>query len=146
MTAHAKLSASGASRWSVCTAAPDLEAGFPDTSSPFAEEGTLAHAVAEALLTRREPPAHPPEMREFIDTYIAQLDQYNNVDYLRVEHRTDFSEWVPDGFGIACRRSRFGKDRRLPPRFAHRFDALDERAVFTRCRRDRDIPISVLGS
>jgi hypothetical protein len=40
-------------------------------------------------------------MREYVDTYIAQLDQYNNVDCLRIEHRTDFSEWVPGGFGTA---------------------------------------------
>lgn len=99
MSAHAKLSASGASRWSVCTASPDIEASLPESSSPFAEEGTLAHAVAEALLNGKEPPEHPAEMLDYINTYISQLDIGGNHHI--VEHKTDFSEWVPGGFGTA---------------------------------------------
>lgn len=45
---HALLSASGASRWLACTPSARLEGQFPDTESPSAAEGTLAHELAEA--------------------------------------------------------------------------------------------------
>ena len=43
---HAKLSASGASRWINCPGSIVLEENFEDTSSEYAKEGTLAHSVA----------------------------------------------------------------------------------------------------
>lgn len=52
MTQHALLSASSAHRWLKCTAAPKLEQGFPDTTSEYAKEGTLAHAIAELKLRK----------------------------------------------------------------------------------------------
>lgn len=49
--AHATLSPSSAARWLTCTAAPGLEAQMPDNnSSVYAEEGTLAHEIAEVQL------------------------------------------------------------------------------------------------
>lgn len=48
--AHALLSASGASRWLVCTPSALLEREFPDTTSEAAQEGTLAHELAELKL------------------------------------------------------------------------------------------------
>ena len=48
--AHAILSASASSRWLHCTPSARLERKFPDTSSPYAEEGTQAHAYAERFL------------------------------------------------------------------------------------------------
>lgn len=45
---HALLSASGASRWLACPPSAKLEEQFPDTESPAAAEGTLAHELAEA--------------------------------------------------------------------------------------------------
>lgn len=50
---HALLSASSAARWLVCTAAPRFEENFPDTSSEYAAEGTLAHSVAELYARNR---------------------------------------------------------------------------------------------
>lgn len=44
---HSKLSFSGRSRWSKCAVSVHLSAGVPDVSGPAAEEGTLAHAIAE---------------------------------------------------------------------------------------------------
>lgn len=44
---HAKLSASGAARWLACPPSVKLESMFPKTSSPYAEEGTAAHELAE---------------------------------------------------------------------------------------------------
>lgn len=48
--AHAKLSPSGADRWMVCPGSTVLEAGKPDTSSNFADEGTAAHFLAATCL------------------------------------------------------------------------------------------------
>lgn len=47
MSNHALLSPSSAHRWLNCPLAPRLEAEFPDTSSDYACEGTLAHSVCE---------------------------------------------------------------------------------------------------
>lgn len=44
---HALLSPSKAARWLNCLPSARLEAEIPDTPSPYAEEGTLAHALAE---------------------------------------------------------------------------------------------------
>ena len=44
---HALLSASSASRWLKCTAAPRFEEGLPENTSEYAEEGRLAHAIGE---------------------------------------------------------------------------------------------------
>lgn len=50
---HALLSASGAHRWLACTAAPHFEENFPDGTSPYAEEGTLAHAICELYARKK---------------------------------------------------------------------------------------------
>ena len=51
MADHAILSASGAHRWLACTPSARFELQFPKSTSAYAEEGTLAHSVAE-LTTR----------------------------------------------------------------------------------------------
>jgi len=48
--AHALLSASGSERWINCPASPRLEEGFPEETSVYAREGTLAHELAEIML------------------------------------------------------------------------------------------------
>lgn len=48
--AHSKFSASGSERWFNCPGSVALSEGLPDKSSPWAEEGTQAHEVLEALL------------------------------------------------------------------------------------------------
>lgn len=55
---HALLSASSASRWLVCTAAPRFEEGLPESTSSYAEEGRLAHAIAELKVTHRHKSRH----------------------------------------------------------------------------------------
>lgn len=44
---HALLTASGASRWMHCPLSARLEETLPESTSIYAEEGTLAHSVAE---------------------------------------------------------------------------------------------------
>ena len=50
---HALLSASSAHRWLACTAAPHFEENFPDGTSSYAEEGTLAHAICELYARKK---------------------------------------------------------------------------------------------
>ena len=52
--AHAAKGASGAERWMACPGSVALEALFEDQDSPFAAEGSLAHALAETCLLTGE--------------------------------------------------------------------------------------------
>ncbi|HHY66999.1 MAG TPA: DUF2800 domain-containing protein [Alicyclobacillus sp.] len=82
-TAHAVLSASGAHRWLACPPSARLEQEFPEHTSAYAEEGTLAHALAELHLkhflgevvpeefsaqmkTLTENPMYTPEMSDHV--------------------------------------------------------------------------------
>lgn len=49
-TDHALLAPSAAKRWLTCTPSARVESLLPERTSPYAEEGTVAHAVAESLL------------------------------------------------------------------------------------------------
>ena len=57
MSGHALLSASGAHRWLRCTRSARLTEGLPDRTGVAAQEGTLAHALAEAKLRHHFCPA-----------------------------------------------------------------------------------------
>ncbi len=48
--AHARLGASGSYRWLACATSPAMEDHFEETSSEFADEGTLAHAAGSFCL------------------------------------------------------------------------------------------------
>lgn len=48
--AHARLSPSSAERWMHCPGSVNAAEPYPDTSSPYAMEGTAAHALAEYCL------------------------------------------------------------------------------------------------
>lgn len=50
MTGHAKLGPSAAERWMTCPGSVVLSEGMPNKSSKFADEGTMAHALAELVL------------------------------------------------------------------------------------------------
>lgn len=121
-TTHALLSASSAHRWLVCTAAPKLEATFPDTTSEYAREGTLAHEICELKLTKyvtamakgtytkklnalKKHELYQPEMLETTDTYLDYVKRtalgYAVPPTIRIEQRVDFSTYAPDGFGTA---------------------------------------------
>ncbi|MFZ5817263.1 MAG: DUF2800 domain-containing protein [Bacillota bacterium] len=123
MTAHAILSASGAHRWLACPASARLEQEFPDSTSTYAEEGTLAHALAELELRHflggltwedyesiLEPIASNPlysgEMYDYVQQHVDLVIERINAAraatpdaLVFLEQRLDFSRWVPDGFG-----------------------------------------------
>ncbi len=118
---HALLSASSSHRWLACTASPRYEEQFPESTSPYAEEGRLAHSFCElkvmhkftGLINKRtftsrinklkKDPLYDPEMDRTSDTYIEHLEEkamtYDAAPYVYAEIRVDFSDYVPDGFG-----------------------------------------------
>lgn len=121
--AHAILSASGAHKWLVCTPSARLEEKYPNRTSEYMAEGTLAHAIAEfkvrsyflepitkSTYTRRinkfrKEQYFNAEMLNTTDTYlefvkgIAMSTQHK--PFVAVEMQVDYSEWVPEGFGTA---------------------------------------------
>ena len=117
---HALLSASSASRWLKCTAAPRFEEGLPESNSSYAEEGSLAHALAELKVLKKftlmnnrtyntrlnkikKDPVYNQEMDKTTDLYLERLVEqamtYNSTPTVAAEVRVDFSDYVPEGFG-----------------------------------------------
>ncbi|WCC79717.1 DUF2800 domain-containing protein [Cutibacterium equinum] len=112
---HAMLSASGAHRWLACPPSARLEAGLPESSSAVAEQGTVAHGLAEWKLRRalHDSPTIKPvsewiddEMEALTDDYVAFIqERLRDVRATRadptvlIEQRLDFSHVVPGGFG-----------------------------------------------
>lgn len=108
---HAKLSASGSARWISCSGSVAAEAGYPNTSSIFADWGTHCHELAEITLLSGESAFDwerknlPENNTIVVDREMADTAQ-QYVDYVRslkgtllVEQRVDFSHIVPEGFG-----------------------------------------------
>lgn len=116
-SSHALLSASGAHRWLACPPSACLEADLPDSSSAAAEEGTIAHELAEWKLRRalHQTPAMKPvsewidaEMETLTDDYVTLLQerlrevrQVFAAPLVLIEQHLDFSHIVPGGFGTA---------------------------------------------
>ena len=117
---HALLSASSASRWLVCTASPRFEEELPEIDSTYAEEGRLAHAIAElkvlkkftamtgrAYTTRlnnlKKDTLYDQEMDKTTDLYLEHLTEqamlYDSSPTVAAEVKVDFGEYVPEGFG-----------------------------------------------
>jgi len=121
---HATLSASASKRWLSCPPSARLEeklrGRFGDKSSPYAEEGTRAHALAELKLRRMNGEINDfnfKSQREAMGPIDNEMDRYTDVyvdvvteklfaarandpgAVLLIEQRLDFSPWVPGGFG-----------------------------------------------
>lgn len=121
---HALLSASGAHRWLICTPSALLEQQFPDTTSEAAQEGTLAHELAELKLRhyffttefgKRKFNAAVKKLKEN-ELWQNEMDGYTEeyLDYIKktalsasappyvvVEKLVDLSAYIPAGFGTA---------------------------------------------
>ncbi|MCW2277757.1 DUF2800 domain-containing protein [Heliophilum fasciatum] len=121
--AHALLSASSSHRWLHCTPSARLEQQFPDSTSTFAAEGSLAHEIAELKLRKKfvepigprtfsnrlkklqENPLYQSEMLKHTDTYVDYISgivhSFVQPPYVAVEKRIDYSAYVPEGFGTS---------------------------------------------
>ena len=89
MSAHAKLSPSGAHRWMACLASVQLEAEYPDSSSEFAAEGTVAHELASECLISGADPALLIGKPATVDGFDFTIDQtmVDHVkDYMKLVH------------------------------------------------------------
>lgn len=111
---HALLSASGAHRWLNCTPSARLESDEPESTSAAAEQGTVAHALAEHKLRRvlKQRSKRPvsawvdDEMETLTDAYVAFVQERISIaedtcadPQVLIEQRLDFSHVVPGGFG-----------------------------------------------
>ena len=118
---HAVLSASGSHIWLNCPPSVKLSEGLPDTTSAYAEEGTIAHLLAETILAHRfgrttdgayrkhldgirKNEYYSEEMYRYIWDYANWVEEiYEGIrsadKELLTEQKLDFSAWVPDGFG-----------------------------------------------
>lgn len=121
MSDHALFSPSSAHRWLVCAGSVALAKDLPDPSSKYADEGTLAHALAAQCLSTgtdargfvggvnlpENPELHDkvitPEMATDVQVYIDNIRERVGDGELRVEQKVDFSKWVghPNQTGTA---------------------------------------------
>lgn len=125
--AHAVLSASGSSRWINCTPSAQLEQQVPgNTTSVYAEEGTLAHEISELYISNEVLGAlNDSQLNEEMDRMMSHelfsnemLDEIPKyTDYVRaqalearcndkcavveIEQRLDLTDFVPESFGTA---------------------------------------------
>lgn len=120
-TTHASLSASGAAKWINCPPMLWMEEGMPDTHSPYAAEGTLAHSLVEIKLARetsqlstadfdkkldhiKQNEFYNQSMEDFTDEHVnLVLEDFNGTPDadIYLEKRVDFSDWAPGGFGTS---------------------------------------------
>ncbi|MEL7586616.1 MAG: DUF2800 domain-containing protein [Prolixibacteraceae bacterium] len=121
---HAVLSPSGASRWLACTPSARLEMQYPDTSGAAAAEGTVAHALGEAIIRRhvfsgaervkanaeimrieKDPyycedmQAHCEDYATFVIELFEEAKTRNSDAVIKVEQKLDLTDYVPEGFG-----------------------------------------------
>ena len=116
MPKHAYLSASSSHRWLECPPSAKLCAAIVDSGSPYAQQGTDAHALCEHKVEKalgRDSP-DPTENLTYFDSEMDECtDQYcsyvmEQVEEARkhcsdplilIEEKLVFSKWVPEGFG-----------------------------------------------
>lgn len=123
MRKHALLSASGATRWINCPPSARLEEQIPEQKSTFADEGTLAHNIAEVKARKKfieqsstkqlnaelkefkEHELYDKEMLQHTDTYVDYISSvvygFSTQPHIEFEQKIDFSDYVPEGFGTA---------------------------------------------
>lgn len=124
--AHALLSASKAERWLHCTPSAVLEDKYGvNTTSEYAQEGTLAHELAELRIRQAlglindsqyeleynrivTNELYKEEMYDYVSVYVdyvlgAYNEQKSSKSFcdLKVEAKLDLSKYVPDAFGTA---------------------------------------------
>ena len=101
--AHALLSASSSARWLACPPSAVIAARYPNVSTPFTREGTVAHEVAEVIASGGKVAVDGEITEEMVHCaeeyrdYIQGLCKPDTV--MLLEQRLDMTPWVPGGFG-----------------------------------------------
>ena len=114
---HHELGASGASRYLACPGSVRISRGIPDQTSAYAEEGRLAHLLAELCLSNRIDaidvnnteaasigidPETLEAMRPHVQTYLDYCYEFSTTapaECTFIEKRVDLDPWIPGGFG-----------------------------------------------
>lgn len=123
---HAILSPSSAKRWINCTPSALLAEAAGSKSSVYAEEGTLAHEIAEYALTRYLEGNYDPivdeelpirhehlknplfsiDMSNYIRSYCDyvigenyEMQKADGLGRMYLERRVDITDYAPDSFG-----------------------------------------------
>jgi hypothetical protein len=121
MGEHALLAASGSEKWLNCTPSARLEETLPESTSGYAEEGRLAHEIAELKLRKtfvepmgartfnsrlkklQEKTLYQAEMMGHTDAYLDYISNiahgYALKPYVAIEKKLDYSSYAPEGFG-----------------------------------------------
>lgn len=124
---HAKLSSSTSKRWLGCPGSVKLSEHYPNGSSIYADEGTIAHGMAEGMISKDDKlvqkyeveaakfyEEHPElngtflEMKMILQPYVdyvfeeyaAQVHE-DGAAQLMTEERVDLTEYIPGGFGTS---------------------------------------------
>lgn len=124
-TGHALLSPSSSHRWLICTPSAMLESSEPSTYSPYAEEGTEAHALAELKLSymlgqindteyatkfdhfRLNSKFYNYEFNDYVNDYCQEVMTIIKEDYkgyevnVHLEQYVTFEDIVPNGGGTS---------------------------------------------
>jgi hypothetical protein len=116
---HAKLSASGSSKWINCPGSIEAESKVVKNQSVYAEEGTLAHELADMCLKQKVDASTfigktifvksdgktlstvvDKEMAKFVQEYLDYVLSFETKNsQLYTEDKVDFSNIAPGGFG-----------------------------------------------
>lgn len=116
---HARLNPSSAERWIHCPGSVALaEQCPPPGSSEYADEGTKAHAIAEAKLRQIIGEITPKELEKIIRKHQPDGEMEEATDFYRdqvveilasagkdaelmVEQRFSLNRWAPESFGTS---------------------------------------------
>jgi len=123
---HALLGASKAVQWINCPPSARLQESVPENPSEYAEEGTVAHALAEIKLRGRVLPCnskqrkilaaeyekirankfYDQEMEQAVHEYVELVEERfmaakarSSDAIILLEEHLDYSDWVEEGFG-----------------------------------------------
>lgn len=99
---HALLSASSASRWLECTPSARFEENFPERTSSYADEGTLAHSIGELIIRYRLKMISKAEYQRKMDEY-EEHDLYGGESMF--DYCSDYAAFVLERFAMARKRS-----------------------------------------
>lgn len=122
--AHALLSASGAMKWINCPPSARLEEKFPEQTSEYAEEGTLAHNICELKLRKlftetgmsdatykrrlnklKKHEKYQKEMDGHTDAYVEYISgiaySCQPAPSIAIEKRLEYGAYAREGFGKA---------------------------------------------